>query len=68
MTEGNPEATLQSVEQYRDALDRANALRDAGETAETNAELAALDGAIAQYAGEPGKPAVSAGRPASSRD
>jgi len=68
MTEANPDRTLRSVADYKEALDRANALRDSGATAESNAELAALDGAIAQYVGEPGKPARSAGRPVSSRD
>jgi hypothetical protein len=54
---------LQTREDYRNALDRANALRSAGANAETNAELATIEGAIARYVAKPGKPALRKGRP-----
>lgn len=55
---------LRSRTDYRNALDRANALRSEGAMAETNAELAAIEGAIARYIAKPGKPASRKGRPA----
>lgn len=55
--------TLETREDYRWALQRASELRDLGALAETNAELAALEGAIARYVGQPGRPDVRKGRP-----
>jgi hypothetical protein len=49
--------------EYRAALERAAALRSAGATAEDSDELAAIEGAIAQYVGVPGQPEVRKGRP-----
>jgi hypothetical protein len=57
---------LKTRDDYRNALDRANALRSQGAAAETNAELAAIEGAIARYVARPGKPASRKGRPAES--
>jgi len=57
---------LETCEDYRWALDRANELRNRGALAETNKELGALEGAIARYVGQPGKPDVRKGRPGES--
>ena len=54
---------LETRDDYRWALERANALRSRGALAETNEELAVLEGAIARYVGQPGKPDVRKGRP-----
>jgi hypothetical protein len=54
--------------EYREALRRVTQLRGAGATAETNDELAAIEGAIAQYVGVPGQPAQRKGRPKNGQD
>ena len=54
---------LKSRDEYRRALRRVVVLRDRGATAETNDELAALEGAIARYVAKPGRPAWRKGRP-----
>lgn len=54
---------LKSQEDYRRALQRAVALRNEGATAETNKELAVLEGAIARYVARPGHPDWRKGRP-----
>jgi hypothetical protein len=54
---------LETCADYRWALERASALRGRGAMAETNAELAALEGAIVRYVGKPGQPDVRKGRP-----
>jgi hypothetical protein len=54
---------LRSVADYRVAVRRATALRKAGATADTNEELAALEGAIALYVAKPGQPDWRKGRP-----
>jgi hypothetical protein len=48
---------------YRRAMRRANALRNEGRLAETDAELAEIEGAIARYVARPGRPARRKGRP-----
>lgn len=63
MVKSAKRVVLQTHEDYRNALDRANALQNEGATAETNAELAAIEGAIARYVAKPGKPARRKGRP-----
>lgn len=55
---------LKTRADYRRALARANELRDQGATAETDRELAGLEGAIAKYVVKPGRPAARKGRPA----
>lgn len=55
---------LNTVSDYQAALRRVAALRDEGERAETNPELADLEGAIARYVAKPGRPATRKGRPA----
>jgi hypothetical protein len=54
---------LKSRDDYRCALRRVAALRNHGATAESNKELAALEGAIARYAAKPGRPEWRKGRP-----
>ncbi|MEQ8164950.1 MAG: hypothetical protein RIC93_02595 [Alphaproteobacteria bacterium] len=63
MVERAPEIVISTPEEYRDALRRAGALREAGASATGNAELARLEAAIARYAARPGAPARRAGRP-----
>ena len=50
-------------EGYRQAIDRINKLRSAGETAENNAELAELEGATAAYESLLDEPDESKGKP-----
>jgi hypothetical protein len=54
---------LETCEDYRWALERASKLRSLGAMADSNPELAALEGAIARYVGQPGRPEVRKGRP-----
>jgi hypothetical protein len=54
---------LRTRADYRRALARVNELRDQGAIAETNQELANLEGAIARYVAKPGRPAFRKGRP-----
>lgn len=54
---------LETRADYRRAVQRAGVLRRQGALAETNEELAELEGAIARYAAQPGKPDVRKGRP-----
>lgn len=54
---------LKNADEYQRAMRRAAELREAGARAETNAELAAIEGAIARYAAKPGEPAGRPGRP-----
>ena len=63
MTTSPDKPILESKADYRKAVRRVAALRGAGETAETNGELAAIEGAIARYVAKPGKPARRKGRP-----
>jgi hypothetical protein len=62
-TRAKPYPTPKTRAEYRAALERAAVLRSAGATAENNGELAAIEGAIAQYVGVPGQPEVRKGRP-----
>ncbi|TVR79250.1 MAG: hypothetical protein EA405_13080 [Rhodospirillales bacterium] len=50
-------------DEYRQALDRADELRNAEETAESSDELARLQAAIEAYEALPDKPDVAKGRP-----
>jgi hypothetical protein len=50
-------------EEYQQAVRRAAELRESGASAETDEELAALEGAIARYVAKPGEPARRSGRP-----
>ncbi len=59
----SPSPLLMTAEHYAHAMRRAATLRQRGELAQTNEELAALEGAIALYASRPGQPAESKGRP-----
>lgn len=54
---------IKTKDEYRESVTRASRLRDTGAKAETNDELAALEGAIARYALIPGQPAKRKGRP-----
>ena len=54
---------LKSKEAYERAMHRVAELRELGATAESDPELAALEGAIARYVAEPGHPARRKGRP-----
>ncbi len=56
---------LMSADDYAYALRRAADLRKRGEEAQTNTELAALEGAIALYASRPGQPDDRKGKPVS---
>lgn len=58
-----PAKVIRTPSEYRAAMDRANALRDACLSPEDDRELAELDGAIARYTRIPGEPATSEGRP-----
>lgn len=51
---------------YRRAIRRASVLRDRGATAETNKELADIEGAIARYVAKPGRPDWRKARPGES--
>jgi len=52
-------------DQYRQAMERVNALRSAGESVEDNRELADLVAAVAHYEVANGGPGESKGRPKS---
>lgn len=54
---------LETRDDYRYAIERIDALRGEGATAETNEELAALEGAVARYVAKPGQPDRRKGRP-----
>jgi hypothetical protein len=54
---------INSSEEYRRALERCDELRDRGEKAHSNPELAALEGAIAEYDAPDDVPEVSKGKP-----
>jgi hypothetical protein len=54
---------LKSRDDYRRAIERIDELRGHGSTAEENAELAELEGAVARYVAKPGQPASRKGRP-----
>ncbi|MPY69029.1 MAG: hypothetical protein GEU92_02965 [Alphaproteobacteria bacterium] len=54
---------LKTVSDYRAALRRVAELRGEGERAETNMDLADLEGAIARYVAKPDRPATRKGRP-----
>ncbi|MGD8808271.1 MAG: hypothetical protein PVG24_01635 [Gammaproteobacteria bacterium] len=54
---------LETREDYRWALERVSELRGLGAMAETNPELAALEGAIARYVARPGHPDERKARP-----
>lgn len=54
---------LKTEDEYREAVRRVADLRGDGEVAEENEELAELEGAIARYVGQPGKPARRKGHP-----
>ena len=56
-------AEITTPDAYRRALERMDRLRDAGATAETNDELAALEGAVARYTAKEGVPAREPGHP-----
>lgn len=64
--EGRSRRVLNSRSEYRRAVQRAGELRSEGALAESNEELAELEGAIARYAARPGKPDVRKGRPSES--
>lgn len=53
--------------EYREAIDLRNRLKEAGETAESHAELAELEGAISAYEALADQPDESKGKPASRR-
>lgn len=63
MGEWAKDTVLKSVADYEAALERVAELRNRGEKAEANAELAGLEGAIARYVAKPGRPATRKGRP-----
>jgi|GEM_PF-3519375 hypothetical protein len=48
---------------YRQALERAAQLRAGGTSAETDAELAEIEAAVAGYEARPDEPDVAKGRP-----
>ena len=48
---------------YRKAIDRIDKLRNVGETAEGNTELAELKAAVAAYEARPDEPDESKGKP-----
>lgn len=54
---------LKNKDDYQRAVRRAAELRAAGAQAETNEELAAIEGAMARYVAKPGEPARRRGRP-----
>lgn len=54
---------ITTPEAYRKAIDRINELRSAGKTAENDAELAELEGAVAAYETLPNEPDESKGKP-----
>jgi len=54
---------ITTPEAYRKAIDRINDLRSAGKTAENDAELAELEGAVAAYETLPNEPDESKGKP-----
>jgi hypothetical protein len=54
---------INSLEDYKVALGRVNELRDRGESAEANAELAELEAAVAAYEALPDQPDKSKARP-----
>jgi hypothetical protein len=54
---------LKTVSDYRAALRRVAALRDEGERAETNTELADLAGALGLHTPPRARPATRKGRP-----
>lgn len=55
--------TIKTNAEYRQALDRLDALRAEGGTPENDAEAAKLEAAIAHYETENGGPDESKGRP-----
>ena len=55
--------TLRTRDDYRRALARIDKLRASGATAGSNAELADLEAAIADYVAKPGHPDWRKGRP-----
>jgi hypothetical protein len=57
---------IRSRAEYRSAIHRANMLRSLGATAETNRELAEIEGAIAVYVAKPGQPEWRKARPGES--
>ena len=59
----NEPLILETCDDYRRALERVALLRDNGELAESNRELASLEGAIARYVARPGRPSTRKGRP-----
>lgn len=54
---------ISTPEAYREALDRVSELRSGGATAENNAELAELEGAISAYGIQRDEPDESKGKP-----
>lgn len=54
---------LKSPAEYEAAAKRVGEMRSHGATAETNPELARLEGAVANYVAEPSHPALRRGRP-----
>jgi hypothetical protein len=54
---------ITTPEAYRKAIDRVDELRSAGKTAENDAELAELEGAVAAYEALPDEPDESKGKP-----
>jgi len=54
---------ITTPEAYRKAIDRINDLRSAGKTAENDAELAEVEGAVAAYETLPNEPDESKGKP-----
>lgn len=63
MTDYFEQRVLRTNDEYRRALRRSAALRDQGRRPEDDAELAAIEGAIAEYVAKPGVPARRRGRP-----
>lgn len=59
---------VNTQQEYERAVRRVAELRKAGATAESDPELAALEGAIARYVAKPGEPARRKGRPKDSGD
>jgi len=54
---------ITAPEAYTKAIDRIDELRSAGKTAENDAELAELEGAVAAYEALPDEPDESKGKP-----
>jgi hypothetical protein len=63
MDESSKGLVIDTRSDYRSAMRRANELRNEGRLAETDEELAEIEGAIARYVARPGRPARRKGRP-----